>query len=186
MLEMVRQDRPELRDKPVVVCGFSAGAIGAPAVAARLGDQVRGVVLVGGGVNILKIAQTSALSDFGLGVKFQGTRVKGRQLDVLSDAYLKASQLDGANTARLLRRTPALVLHATKDDIVPSGSGQELYEALGRPERWTFDLGHEMLFLTLGAYDSRLARWVQDTAGNQRIDPSPRLPGVGTQSARRD
>jgi predicted esterase len=167
MLEMVRQDRPELTDKPVVVVGFSAGAIGAPTVAARLGDQVKAIVLAGGGVNILKIAQTSALSDFGLGVKYRGHAVNGHELDVLSDAYLKASRLDGAHTAALLKHTPALVLHAAKDDIVPAPSGDELYELLGRPERWVYNMGHEMLFLTLGAYDAKIARWVQTTAGGQ-------------------
>jgi fermentation-respiration switch protein FrsA (DUF1100 family) len=160
MVQLVRQERPNLENKPIVVLGFSAGAIGAPTVAARLGEQVKGVVLVGGGVDVARIAQTSTLSDFGLGVTFNGERVSGEKLDRLSDAYLKAATLDSFHTASSLRHTPALMLQAVADDIVPVQTGQELYERMGKPERWLFGGGHELLFLQLGWFDTKIADWV--------------------------
>ncbi len=169
MVDMVRRERPALEDKPVVVVGFSAGAIGAPTVAARLAEQcgggggvggVAGVVLVGGGVNIARIAQTSSLSDFGFGVTFQGKKLTGEKLDRFSDAYLEAATLDSYHTAAALRRTPALILQADADDIVPVEAGHALYEQLGCPERWVFGGGHELLFLELGFFDNQIADWI--------------------------
>lgn len=160
MVQMVRRERPTLIDKPVLVVGFSAGAIGAPTVAARFGEQVKGIVLVGGGVDVSRIAQTSALSDFGLGVSFNGERVTGDKLDRLSTAYLKTATLDSFHTASTLRHTPALMLQALADDIVPVQTGQTMYERMGKPERWLFDGGHEMLFLQLSWFDTQIADWV--------------------------
>lgn len=161
MIGLIREDRPELIDKPVVVIGFSAGAIGAPTVAARLGDQVAALVLVGGGVNIAQITSTSELSNFGLGVRFRGQPLRGEMLDVFSESYLAASKLDGHHTAELLRGTPALMLHAEDDTIVPAPQGETLHERLGRPERWTFGGGHELLFLQLGAFSGAIADWIE-------------------------
>jgi alpha-beta hydrolase superfamily lysophospholipase len=156
----------------VLVLGFSAGAIGAPTVAARLGEQVKGVVLVGGGVDISRIAQTSALSDFGLGVTFNGQRVSGDKLDRLSSAYLKAATLDSFHTCSALRHTPALMLQALADDIVPVRTGQTLYERMGKPERWIFDGGHEMLFLQLGWFDTKIADWVDGHVATHTAVPA--------------
>jgi pimeloyl-ACP methyl ester carboxylesterase len=180
MIRMLREERPELADKPVVVAGFSAGAIGAPTVAARLGEQVRGVVLVGGGVNIARIAQTSTLSDFGLGVTYQGQKLTGEHLDRLSDAYLRAATLDSYHTATSLRRTPALMLQAADDDIVPVEAGHTLYEQMGRPERWVFGGGHELLFLELGFFDTKIADWID---GHVRDLPSPTRAITSTAAA---
>ncbi len=160
MLAFMREERSQLRDKPVVVLGFSAGAIGAPTVAARLGEQVRSIVLVGGGANIVRIASTSELSNFGLGVRSQGQPVRGEMLDALSDSYIAASKLDAFHTAPLLKGVPALILHAEDDDIVPADTGETLYRQLGRPERWLFRGGHELLFVQLGAFSGRIADWI--------------------------
>jgi alpha-beta hydrolase superfamily lysophospholipase len=172
MIRMVREERPELRDKPVVVAGFSAGAIGAPTVAARLGKQVRGVVLVGGGVNIARIAQTSTLSDFGLGVTYHGHRLSGDKLERFSEAYLRSATLDSYHTATALRRTPTLMLQAADDDIVPVDSGCALYEQLGHPERWVFGGGHELLFLELGFFDTKIADWIDGHVPSRAAEPA--------------
>ncbi len=171
MVQMVREERPLLDNKPVLVLGFSAGAIGAPTVAARLGEQVKGVVLVGGGVNIARIAQTSSLSDFGLGVSYNGDRLQGANLERLSDAYLKSATLDSFHTAPSLAHTPALMLQAADDDIVPAQTGQTLYELMGRPERWVFDGGHVALFLQLGWFDTQIADWVDGHVPKTGVTP---------------
>ena len=185
MIQIVREERPQLDGKPVVVLGFSAGAIGAPTVAARLGDQVKGVVLIGGGVNIARIAQTSALSDFGLGVSFNGQKVKGDNLERLSDAYLKAATLDSYHTAECLRHTPALMLQAAEDDIVPVQTGRTLYEQMGRPERWVFAGGHELMFLQLGWFDSQIADWVDGHVPAEAAPPRTITARTGSGTASR-
>ena len=60
-----------------------------------------------------------------------------------------------------------------EDDIVPVETGLELYERLGRPERWVFNCGHEMLFLELGAFDTRIADWID--AHVPKASPSPAI-----------
>lgn len=167
MLEFVQSERPELKNKPVIVVGYSAGAIGAPTVAARLRNRVHALVLVGGGVDVLRIASTSSLSNFGLGVKFNGEPVRGESLEILSRAYLNASRMDSYHTAQHLRSIPTLMLHAADDDIVPAGTGQLLYERLGRPERWVLNMGHELLFLAMSAYSSSINDWLDRSLATQ-------------------
>src|SRR5262249_34149598 len=123
-------------------------------------DQLGGIVLVGGGTDILRIAQTSSLSDFGLGVKYNGQRVRGDKLDRLCNAYLSTATLDSYHTAATLSRVPALMLQADADEIVPVETGHTLYERLGKPERWVFGGSHEMLFLELGWFDTQIADWI--------------------------
>lgn len=173
MLSVMREERPELVGKPVVVLGFSAGAIGAPTVAARLGSQVQAIVLVGGGVNISRIANTSELSDFGLGVRLRGQPLRGEALDTLSSSYLQQSKLDGFHTAPLLKGVPALVLHAEDDTIVPAPLGELLYQRLGHPERWTFGGGHELLFLQLGAFSGPITNWIDRTLSDNTPQNRP-------------
>lgn len=166
VLDLIRAQRPELAHAPVVVVGFSAGALGAPTVAARLGDKVKAAVLVGGGVDMLRISQTSALSDFGLVIRSHGDKLTPAQIDRVSAAYLHASKLDPYHSAPLLADKPVLMLHASQDDIVPTGDA--LHERLGRPERWVFDIGHELLFWRLSAYDTDIAAWI-DAAMTQNL-----------------
>lgn len=161
MLATVREERPELAGKPVVIMGFSAGAIGAPTVALRLGEQVKAAVLVGGGVNIMDIASTSELSNFGLGITFRGGPLGPEQRAIASRAYLDESRLDSYHTAATLRTLPVLVLHAAEDEIVPSRTGDMLHQRLGQPERWVFPVGHEMLFFQLGAFASPINDWLE-------------------------
>lgn len=158
VFDLVRSQRPDLSDTPVVVVGFSAGALGAPTVAARLGDRVKAAVLVGGGVDLLRISQTSSLSDFGVVIRSGGEKLTPAQIDRTSAAYLKASRLDPYHTSRALSGVPVLLLHASQDDIVTTG--ELLHQRLGKPERWTFDLGHELLFWRLDAYDAEIAAWI--------------------------
>src|SRR5690606_31232761 len=82
------------------------------------------------------------------------------ELDQLSAAYLEMSQLDPYHTALALRATPTLMLHAALDKIVPARCGRLLYERLGKPERWTFWIGHSLLFWRLPAYAGSIASWV--------------------------
>ena len=55
-----------------------------------------------------------------------------------------------------------LLLHAAFDRIVPASTGDELYRRSGRPERWTYPLGHLGLFWWLPTQASRITAWVDD------------------------
>src|SRR5690606_23625006 len=65
-LEYLDRRRPDLAGLPVAVIGFSAGALAAPTAAARLGERVSGVVLIGGGADIFRISQRNSLTRGGI------------------------------------------------------------------------------------------------------------------------
>jgi predicted esterase len=163
------------------VLGFSAGAIGAPTVAARLGDRVKALVLVGGGADILRISQTNGLTNAGVAFGAMdpvedGYRVRGltkAEIDELSRRYLETSALDPYTTAPALCAIPTLMLHGALDQVVPSRAGRLLYERLGRPERWTFWLGHSLLFWRLPSYADNIAAWVERAVAADQHGASP-------------
>lgn len=163
-LEYLEAERPDIPQSPTILMGYSAGALASPTVAALLPDRFDAAVMVGGGANLLDISQRSVLTDGGL--KLNWTRGTPSTYDQqrLQELYLQACPLDPYWTAQSLRGKPVLLLHAVFDRIVPAANGDLLYEQLGRPERMNFLLGHELLFLRLGAQSRMLADWVDDAA----------------------
>jgi predicted esterase len=172
---------PEVPSQPAVLMGFSAGALVAPAVAARLPERFDAAVLVCGGANLLDIAQRSELTDGG--VKVRWGRGRGTPADVqrLNGLYLAYSRLDPYHTAAYLGTTPVLHVHGIADGIVPADCGDLLYERLNRPERIEFPLGHKGVFFLLPSQGGRLLAWV-----NRTVAASPhggRLASRGTGGA---
>ena len=45
------------------------------------------------------------------------------------------------------------------DSTVPAECGRLLWERMDRPERYTYTLGHRLLFWTLGNQAKRIADW---------------------------
>lgn len=162
VLERLDAERGGTGKPPVLMVGFSGGALATPTVAARLDPRVVGAVIVGGGVDICRIMQTSTLADYGLALKRGGKIIGGEDFERLNKAYLDATALDPAKTAPALSRVPVLMLHAAEDTIVPEGTGERLYELLGKPERWVFNTGHELMFWRLSGYSGDIARWVRE------------------------
>lgn len=170
-LDFIQETFPNLEGCPVVLAGYSAGALVGPSVATLLHDRLDAVVLVGGGANLLNISRRSSLTNGGISVRWTGDKVttvpetgaKKVPDDTwhkLEDAYLTASRLDPYNTAPYLADKPVLVLHGVFDDIVPADSGDLLYERLGKPERVIFTLGHRGLFWRLPTQAGMIARWL--------------------------
>lgn len=166
VLEHLWQTRPDLARKPVILLGFSAGSVTVPTIAARLGDRVAGVVLAGSGCNVVQIVQTSDLTDGGLRIARDGHRITGPLAGLLAGRYIGKTRLDPYHTAACLRRRPVLMIHANADTIVPSETGQELYERLDRPERLVISGGHRTLFMQVGALGERIAAWVDKAAAD--------------------
>lgn len=162
VLQRLDADRGGTGKPPVLMVGFSGGALATPTVAARLDTRVVGAVIVGGGVDICRIMQTSTLADYGLALKRGGKIIGGEDFERLNKVYLDATALDPVKTAPALSRVPVLMLHAAEDQIVPVQTGERLYELLRRPERWVFDIGHELMFWRLSGYSGDIARWVRE------------------------
>ncbi len=162
ILDYVDTQRPDLQNIPVVLAGFSAGALATPTIAARLEEtqpgRIQAVILVGGGCNLFRLAMDSTFSDGGLRVLCGEEPVSKQVIDKLSDLYLAASKLDPYHTSPLISHLPILVLHASRDTWVPAAMGDLLYERLDYPERLVMSGGHEHLFYFLPGR----AKWIVD------------------------
>jgi pimeloyl-ACP methyl ester carboxylesterase len=166
-LEFIARERPHIPLSPVVVTAYSAGALAAPAVVALMPQRIDAAVLVGGGANLLDIAQRSTLTDGGLKLAWMHGPPSATDRQRLLDAYLQASRLDPYWTSLFLRDKPVLMMHAVFDRIVPAGNGELLYQRLGRPARVNFMLGHGLLFYRLPTQTKVIADWVDSAAANR-------------------
>jgi hypothetical protein len=167
-LEFVARERPHLPLSPTVITAYSAGALAAPAVVALMPHRFEAAVLVGGGANLLDIAQRSALTNGGLQLEWDGGQPSAADRRRLLQAYLESSRLDPYWTALSLRDKPVLQMHAVLDRIVPAANGDLLYRRLGRPSRINFMLGHGLLFYRLPTQTRIIADWVDDAAAIRR------------------
>lgn len=166
-LEFIARERPHIPLSPMLVTAYSAGALAAPAVVALMPHRVDGAVLVGGGANILEIAQKSTLTDGGLKLEWKHGQPSSADRQRLFNAYLQAARLDPYWTSQFLRDKPVLVLHAVLDRIVPAANGELLFQRLGRPARVNFMLGHGLLFYRLPSQTKTIADWVDNTAATR-------------------
>lgn len=169
VLETTRRVYPDLRNTPVVVMGFSAGAISTPTVAARLLPDVDAVVIVGGAANTLGVATRSVVSKGGIRIACDGKPSDERLLRALESEYVKDSQLDGYHTAPLLADRPVLVVDAGMDTWVPADLGDVLFERLGRPDRLHMSMGgYQLLFYFLPKRAAWIADWVGKVVDRRR------------------
>lgn len=173
-LKYLESQRSEVPQSPLMMLGCSAGALMMPTVAARLGDRVDGVVLVGGGANLLKISQESDLTDGGLRIQWPDESDRPAWRKQLLSEYLEHSRLDPYHTAPVLRGKPVLAVLADMDSTVPASCGRLLWERLGKPERYTHPLGHAFLFLTLSGQATRIADWFDAHASAKPVAQSLR------------
>lgn len=168
-LDHVFEAREDLRDKPVVLIGMSGGAMALPSVYAYSPDRYDAAVLIAGGANFLRIMIESNYRDWidAILVDFDPlTDGLGKPdpavVETLCERYLESSRLDAYHTAPLMRDLPVLMLHATSDKAVPSGTGDLLYRQLGQPERWAYPFGHELIFAGLPTQIPRIEKWVTE------------------------
>jgi predicted esterase len=170
LVEYAHAQFPSLVSKPIVIVGFSAGALAAPTAAVRLREQgfdVSAMVLIGGGADLFDVAQKSTLTDGG--IRLRCTKDGGtpkppskETAEAVHEAYLRTSQLDPSRLAPTLTHVPTLMLHADWDEWVPASTGERLYDLLGKPDRWRLRLGgHGMLFYLLPTKAGDIASWVR-------------------------
>jgi len=176
LLEYLAEERPAWLEVPRVAIGSSAGAIALPAVVARIGE-VDAAVLIGGGAHVPRIIMDSWLGIYkpvlhveapqpGAGRNpHQTTRpLTPRERRLLKEQAFRKSRLDPAHLGSVLNGTPTLLVSARHDGIVPAETGDLLYEALHRPERWTYPVGHVILFLGLPSQAGKVAAWLDQHA----------------------
>lgn len=163
VLEYLRQTQPELDQRPLVMTGYSAGALALPTVAARLDGRVDAAVLVGGGANAAGILVDGSITDVVRVIRNAGDAHILPDLRAMPAAYLEHSKFDPYHTAPYLTGLPVLVLQGTMDRIIPRSYGDLLYERLNRPERWSYPLGHIPLFWILPSQANRIADWIEQS-----------------------
>ncbi len=173
-LDHVLSKREILTDKPVILVGMSGGAMMLPTVYAYAPDSYDASVLIAGGADFLTIAVESnykswidaLVFDFNIEeddaphLLYEFGKPAENQLDTLSSFYLQHSKLDAYHTATEMTDIPVLMLHAKFDQAVPSSTGDLLYQQLNQPERWSYPLGHELIFAGLPTQVTRIHRWL--------------------------
>lgn len=170
-VEHVHKLRPQLADQPHVLIGMSGGAIAGPTVHALEPDVYDAVVLVAGGANFLLINEGSNYASWVQAMNLDwgdahlNSTEKREKLAKLSQEYLARAPLDGYHVAELMKDKPVLVLQGSSDKAVPSHFGDVLWEKLGKPDRWLFPAGHELLFLTLNNMTPNMLKWMDEHTG---------------------
>lgn len=158
--------REDLRALPRGVVGMSGGAIALPTVVALEPEKYSAAVLIAGGCNGFEVADRSNYADMLDAVRIEWKGEATFTFKAASyQAYLKHTTLDGYHTSRALAGKKVLMIHATKDEAVPSRLGQLLWERLGKPERWVYPMGHEGVFAMQMLQNGRTADWVAGTLG---------------------
>jgi hypothetical protein len=163
--DYLESQRPEIKPLPKAALGISGGAMTLPTVVARDADRYAACVLIGGGADFLLIAQRSAYkldaASVRLVVPAAEDGVPEFDWRVFDRAYLAHAPLDSFHTAKALHGKQVLMIHGAQDLAVPAALGDVLWERLGRPERWSYEQGHEGLIGTeLPREMPRLLDWL--------------------------
>ncbi len=153
--------RPDLAGKPIIVAGFSAGSLTAPAVAARLSPRVRALLLVGAGADLFTIARTSNLTSAGLELSLPNIPGPDKQTESeLARMYREHTNLDPHTLAPELEGLPTLVILASFDKVIPASQGQLLLDRLVGEEVIKLPLTHNGIFGVLPGLADKIGDWV--------------------------
>ena len=125
-------------------------------------------MLIGGGGDLLTVAQPQRRvprSPALRAVRGDPTFDHASSRRELIASYRESSRMDPLGAAWALRDVPVFLVHATMDDIVPSRTGDALWETLGRPPRLSLATGHILMFSMLpGSTFEKIAQWIEEKA----------------------
>ncbi len=157
---------PSLSERPVVVMGFSAGAMAAPTVAARIRelypDRKVLLVMVGGGASLLDIAHGSSLTSGGIRLKpISGAEPTPDQIAEVKRAYESATRLDPIKAAAAIRTVPVLHIYASRDSVVPTSAAVTFNTVHGSVDRLVHHGNHDTLFYFLSQQAGRVRSWLR-------------------------
>jgi fermentation-respiration switch protein FrsA (DUF1100 family) len=136
-----------IRPSSIVLLGRSVGSGPATDVAARL--PVGGLVVESGFVSAFRVLTRVALLPFD---KFENRRTIRRV------------------------RCPVLVIHGTRDEVIPFSHGQQLYEAANQPRQslWVEGAGHnDLLSVGDARYWAALRQFAQLVAARENAGATP-------------
>lgn len=180
VLALLVAEEPALAERPLVLVGSSLGAIGLPAMAARIESiraertealpRVSGAVLVGGGAGLADLLLQSPVGGHWLRLAgLDGATVDRAALAAAIDADCA---LAPERCLWALDGRPVLLIDAMFDAIVPRRSADRLWRALGEPERWSHPVGHLGLYVLAGGAEwERAVDWI-DAITERTADPA--------------
>lgn len=168
----VLQERPDLANSPRVALGMSGGAMVLPTVVAREPAAYAGAITIAGGCDYLRIAIDSNYASWidALHFTWNVPDPTAAQVDRLVAAYRADAPLDPISTAGTLVGKPVLMVHGETDRAVPARCGEELWQLMGRPERWLINGGHEWVFLSMPYHLNKMIDWMDANI------PAPKTP----------
>ena len=162
VLGYLARHRPDVRQTPAAIMGFSIGAIALPAVVARLPDDFGAAVLVAGGANLLEISHRTSKPDSGIELRWVGAPPRQEDWQELYAAYLEQAKLDPYHTAAALTGMPVLIYHGHYDQVVPAGTGEMLLARIGAAQRHAFPVGHgHLLRVVMRLQAGHIVEWTQ-------------------------
>ncbi len=163
-VERIARERPETAGLTRIALGMSGGAMVLPTVVAKNPEPYAAAVLIAGGVDFCRVAVESNYAPWieAVTIRWQGRPLTKDQSRRLSEAYSRHAPLDSRFTIGALAEKAVLMLHALGDEAVPAELGEEMWLRAGRPDRWVFDTGHELLFATLSGHLAAVADWIDN------------------------
>lgn len=166
LIEESDRQNPSLADRPIVVMGFSAGALVSPAVVERMRQvyphRAIALVMVGGGGDLLSASIGSVFEQARIDMDpREGPDPTREQLDELVEHYRAASKLDPLMLAPTIRDIPTLHIYASRDTVVPSATAEAFNAAHGHADRLVHPLNHDTLFFFVPGEVGRIRSWLR-------------------------
>jgi dienelactone hydrolase len=140
--------RPEIDARRTGLIGFSHGAMLAPTIAVQE-PRITALVLVMGGAHPHEVI-AKCVGARTEGVQDHARDTFGWSKDEMTD-YLEPiyGPIDAANYPDRVDPARVLIFDAGRDECVPQSARDALWEAMGRPERYTIDRKHRRSFYTM-------------------------------------
>ena len=178
LIEHISEKRPEIFEGKRVLMGASAGSYTLPAVAAQTG-QWDAAIVIAGGTRLLEAMEKNSMGIMSALFAFTDS-YQSSELAEIEEAGISAFSKNElvamiaaakdlttlnaeALAPRLAAKTPVLMIAPSRENILPPNQPEELYEALNRPERWTYTATHGSLFYTLPTQVKRIDAWITET-----------------------
>ncbi len=160
VLAYIKEFRSDL-PRPIVLAGFSAGALVVPSVALRIKEDIGAMVLVSPVSHIYELGRKSEISNGGMNfLSRDGFEITGVFLDEVGAHYLANSKLDAHHIVSRLADIPTLVIYADNDTWVPTALTRAFLADIGMPDRIVHSGGHRTLFFFLKGQMRRVDRWL--------------------------
>lgn len=175
MLAFVRAKHPDMLKGRRILAGGSAGSIALPTVALRTGTP-DAMILIGAGGNASRIVCESSLAPITLfkheiknGQRFRRVLSAAETTEFHRIMHAQVP-LDALRLAPKFREIPILMLRGELDEMVPAATNDLLFNALGKPERWSYPVNHIFLFGALQFQSGLILQWA-----DRKLAPAQRF-----------